>query len=145
MLGLPQIESRALKYGYSNARVKAMKGFLLKQSTLDDLIRAGSVEAMMELLQKTTYKGSFSDASVRYAGSELVELAAAKSFADTVQKLIRIAPKSDKQVLRALLIKYDLLNLKTMMHAKSLGKTYEEVRPDLVPVEALRKMISKGS
>ncbi len=134
---LPQFESRALKYGYSNARVKAMKGLLLKPGVVEDLVRCSSIEAMIELLQRTPYKGDFDEGSVRYSGSELVELAAAKNFARTVEKLIRITPQSDKKVLQALLLKYDLLNLKTIMHAKVLGKTYDEVKPHLFPAGGL--------
>ncbi len=134
---LPRIESKALKYGYSNARVKAMKGLLLKPNFLDDLVKVGSIEAMIELLQRTPYKGDFAADSVSYTGSELIELAAAKNLARTVCKLIKITPKSDKEVLRALLLKYDLLNLKTIMHAKKLGKSFEEVKPHLVQAGGL--------
>jgi V/A-type H+-transporting ATPase subunit C len=136
-LTLPRLESRALKYGYSNARVKAMKGLLLKPNFLDELIRVKSIEAVIELLQRTPYKGDFAIASVSYTGSELIELAAAKNLARTVCKLIKITPKSDKEVLRALLLKYDLLNLKTIMHAKKLGKSFDEVKPYLVEAGGL--------
>ena len=84
-------------------------------------------------LDFSTYKGHFADESVRYTGSELIEIAASRSFAETVDKLLRITPESDKDVLQALLLKYGILNLKTMMHAKKLGKEYEEVRPYLFP------------
>jgi len=53
---LPRIESKALKYGYSSARVKAMKGLLIKQTTLEEMIKVGSVEGMVEILQRTGYK-----------------------------------------------------------------------------------------
>jgi len=132
-----KFESRSLKYGYSNARVKAMKGLLLKPAFLDDLVRCGSSEAMIELLQRTIYKGHFAEESARYSGSELIELAASSSFAETVDKLLRITPESDKKVLQALLLKYGILNLKTIMHAKKLGKEYGEVKPHLFPAGGL--------
>jgi V/A-type H+-transporting ATPase subunit C len=131
------IESRALKYGYSNARVKAMKGLLLKPAFLDDLVKCSSIEAMIELLQRTPYKGDFAAASVRYTGSEIIEMAASRNFAQTVQKLIRITPENDKKVLNALLLKYGLLNLKTIMHAKKIGRSYDEVEPHLLPAGGL--------
>lgn len=136
-ISLPRIESRALKYGYSNARVKAMKGLLLKPNFLDELVKVKSIEAVIELLQRTPYKGDFAADSVSYTGSELIELAAARNLARTVCKLIKITPKSDKEVLRALLLKYDLLNLKTIMHAKKLGKSFEEVKPHLIQAGGL--------
>ncbi|MEW6035914.1 MAG: V-type ATPase subunit [Candidatus Micrarchaeota archaeon] len=134
---LPKLESRALKYGYSNARVKAMKGLLLKSGFLDEMIRVGTIESMVELLQRTGYKADLSGASVSYGGSALIETAASKNFSRTVRKLIRITPKSDRGALQALLIRYDLLNLKTLMHAKRAKKSYDDVRPYLFEVGGL--------
>ncbi|MCI0503291.1 V-type ATPase subunit [Candidatus Micrarchaeota archaeon] len=134
---LPRIESRALKYGYSNARVKAMKGLLLRGSFLDEMIRVGSIEGMVELLQRTGYKADLAGASVTYGGSALIETAASRNFSRTVKKLIKITPKSDRKALEALLIRWDLLNLKTLMHAKRIRKTYEDVRPYLFDVGGL--------
>jgi V/A-type H+-transporting ATPase subunit C len=131
------LESRGLKYGYSNARVKAMKGLLLKSGFYEELIKVGSIEAMVELLQRTGYKGDLSAASVDYSGSELIEMAASRNFAHEVQKLLRITPKEDRLAVRGLLVKWDLMNLKTMMHARTLGRSYDEVKPYLFPVGGL--------
>lgn len=134
---LPKIESRALKYGYSNARVKAMRGLLLKQNQLDELIKVSTVHAMVELLHKTDYKNELVGASVDYTGSALIELAASRNFANMVIKLLKLTPGEDQKVLRALLIRWDLLNLKSLMHAKRLGRNYEDVRPYLFEVGGL--------
>lgn len=136
---LPKIESPALKYGYSNARVKAMKGLLLKQNTLEELIKVGTIEAMVEILQRTGYRNDLADASVNYSGSDLIEMAASKNFARVVQKLVRIVPKDDRPLLEALLVKWDLLNLKTMMHAKLLKRGYEDVKHQLFCVGGLNE------
>ena len=134
---LPRLESRALKYGYSNARVKAMKGLLLKGSFLDELIRVGTVEGMAEILQRTGYKADLADASAAQGGSMLIETAASKNFSRTAKKLMKIIPQSDRKALEALLIRWDLLNLKTLMHAKRIGKTYDDVRPYLFDIGGL--------
>ena len=135
---LPRLESRALKYGYSNARVKAMKGLLLNSSFLNEMIRVGTVEGMVELLQKTGYKNDFAPvAAVNYSGSQLIEFAASRNFARTVQKVLTFTPKEDRPLVRALLVKWDLTNLKTLMHAKRLKRSYEEVKPYLFPVGGL--------
>jgi V/A-type H+-transporting ATPase subunit C len=132
-----KLESRALRYGYSNARVRAMKGLLLKSAALDEMVRVGTIEAMVELLQKTGYKNDLSDASALYHGSTLIENASARNFSKTVKKLLKITPESDRPAVQALLIRWDLLNLKTLMHAKRAKKTYEDVRPYLVEVGGL--------
>ena len=140
LLGMiPKLESRGLKYGYSNARVKAMKGLLLRGSFLDEMIRVSSIDAMLELLQRTGYKADLSGASVDYSGSALIEIAASKNFSRTVRKLLKITPKSDRKAVEALLIRWDLLNLKTLVHAKRIGKAYDEVRPYLFDVGGLHE------
>jgi len=136
---IPKLESRGLKYGYSNARVKAMKGLLLKSAFLDDMIRVSSIEAMVELLQRTGYKADLAGASVDYSGSALIEIAASKNFSRTVRKLLKITPPEDRKALAALLIRWDLMNLKTLVHAKRIGKPYEEVRPYLFDVGGLNE------
>lgn len=134
---LPKLESRALKYGYSNARVRAMKGLLLKGSFLEELIRVGSIEGMTELLQRSGYKNDLAGASVGYSGSALIESAAARNFAKTVQKLVRITPKGDRKAISSLLMRWDLMNVKTIMHAKRLKKSYDETRAYLFEVGGL--------
>ncbi|MFH1394072.1 MAG: V-type ATPase subunit [Candidatus Micrarchaeota archaeon] len=131
---LPKIESRALKYGYANARVKGMKGLLIDQPTLEELVKVRTVDGMIELLQRTHYKGHFVKGSVSYSGSALVELAAGRSFLHSVEKLKSFTPKDSRPAIQALLRKWGLVNLKTLIHAKRLGKTYEEVKPYLFPV-----------
>ncbi|MBD3210402.1 hypothetical protein GF318_03400 [Candidatus Micrarchaeota archaeon] len=136
-LKLPRIESRALKYGYSNARVKAMKGLLLRQSTLDELIRVSSISAMVEVLQRTGYKNDLGEASVYHSGSDIIEMAASLNFARVVKKLLRVTPDGDRPLVEALLMKWDLLNLKTMMHAKKMGRGYGDIKHQLFSVGGL--------
>ncbi len=134
---IPPLGGRAMKYGYSNARVRAMKGLLLRSGSLDELVRVGTVEGMVELLQRTGYKNDLTTASVRYRGSTLIETAASWNFSRTMKKLIRITPKGDRDAVAALLVRYELLNLKTMMHARRLKKSYEDIRPNLVEVSGM--------
>lgn len=135
----PKIESRALKYGYTNARIKGMKGLLLDSHTIDELIKVGSVDAMIEILQRTHYKGYFVSDSMNYSGSALIELAAGRSFVRAVEKLLTFTPKDKRTAIQALLRKWDLINLKTLIHAKRLGKPFEEVKPYLFPVGGIKE------
>ncbi|MEK6982805.1 MAG: V-type ATPase subunit [Candidatus Micrarchaeota archaeon] len=127
-LNLPNVQSRALKYGYSNARVKAMRGLILPPSIFDEMIKSGSVESMLDLLQRTAYKEDFISFSVQYKGSELIEIATSNHFINVVNKLKKIAPKSDQKFMRAMLAKYDALTVKFLLNAKANGKKYEEIK-----------------
>ncbi len=134
---IPPLGGRAMKYGYSNARVRAMKGLLLRMGALDELVRVGTIEGMVELLQRTGYKNDLTTASVRYKGSTLIETAASWNFSRTMRKLVRITPKADRDAVSSLLLRYELLNLKTIMHARRLKKSYEDIRPNLVEVAGM--------
>lgn len=131
------LETPAMKYGYSNARVRAMKATLLKPSMLEEMVRVGNVEAVAELLQKTGYKSDLAALASVYAGSRLVDAAASRNFARTVRKVINLAPKSDQKAVRELLVRWDLINIKALLHARRLKKTYDEVRPYLFEVGEL--------
>lgn len=132
-----KLESRSLKYGYSNARVRAMKGLLLKPAFLEELIRVKSVEGMVELLQRTGYKNDLAAASVDYGGSALIETASSRNFAATVRKLVKLTPGSDRATLKALLVRWDMLNLKAVLNARRAKKGYEEIKPVLYDVGGL--------
>ncbi len=129
-------KTRAMRYGYSNARVRAMRGLLIRQSALEDMIRVGTVEGVVELLQKTDYKLDLAGVSI-HKGSRMIDAAVSRNFARTIRKLMKITPESDRGALRALLIRWDLLNLKTLLHARRLKKSYDEVRPYLFEVGGL--------
>jgi V/A-type H+-transporting ATPase subunit C len=134
---LPYLGGRALKYGYSNARVKGMKGLLLKKSELDELLKVKNIDAVVELLQRTHYREELAKLSLLHRGSTLVELAAGSQFAKVAKKVLTMAPSDDRKVVEALLKRWDVLNLKTVVGARRAGKKWEEVRSFLVPVGSL--------
>lgn len=130
-------ESRALKYGYSNARVSGMKGLIIKPSVLEDLIRVKTIDEMVELLQRTHYKEDLISLSIRYKGSELIELALAAHFSKVIRKVLNFTPKSDKKYAAALLRRLDLLNLKTILNARKSRRSFEDIRPYLISSASL--------
>ena len=139
MVSLPniKIQSRALKYGYSNARVRGMKGLLLKAGFLDELIRVRSTDAMVELLQRTGYKEDLVSLSLRHKGSSLVELASSKNFNRVAKKIKVMAPRDDQHFIEAMLRRWDILNLKTLLNGLRLGRSYDSIKPYLFAVGSM--------
>ncbi len=124
---------RSLTYGYSNARVRAMRPSLLTRRQADDLLRVNTNAAVIEYLSRTAYKNDFSNLPHKITDEERVELAVSKNFARTAQKLLRITPAKSKPTLRVFLNRYDVHNIKAIMLARKLGKTREEAQALLVP------------
>ena len=118
---------KPLLYGYSNARVRAMKGELLTKPQVLDLLGAKTQNGIIEMLSHTPYKENILSLSLRFKNEELVELALGQNFAYNSQKLLRIAPKPSRRALLAFMERYDILNIKTILLSKRLGKKGEEM------------------
>ncbi len=135
---IPRIEDRSLTYGYSNARIRGMKGVLLSEATLSELIKASTVDSMIELLQRSNYKAELNQSiGTGRRGSSLVELAASRNFSTTVKKIMKFSPKGDLPALKALLLRWDLTNLKTIMQARRNNEKYENIKANLFEVGGL--------
>lgn len=135
MFNLPKINY--LVYGYANARVHGMKGLLLPKDTYIELSNLKSVDGMVELLQRTHYKKNLLDAAVRYSGSQLIESASGQHYAEIVSKIRKIAPKEDKEIVSALLMKWDVVNLKIVIASKKITSSFSEVKPKIIPAGSL--------
>lgn len=118
---------KPLVYGYANARTRAMKGELLQKQQVLDLLGAKTQSGIIEMLSHTTYKENIMSLSLRFKNEELIELALGQNFASNAQKLLRIAPKQSRTALLAFMERYDVLNIKTILLSKRLGKKGEEM------------------
>jgi len=125
--------SDPVTYAYSNARVRAMRTLLLKGSQISELVDVTGTSSIIELLERTPYKEDFVSLSLKFKGAELVELALARNFARTMQKILRITPEKDRPVVEAMLKRWDVHNIKTILMAKYLGKPSSELEAFLVP------------
>jgi V/A-type H+-transporting ATPase subunit C len=141
---------RPLLYGYSNARVHAMRTFLLPRRDMENLVYLKSNEAVEEYLVKTPYKEDFNNISNEFSQEERVEIALNKNLSRTCKKLLNITPKSSRPALLAFLNRYDVHNLKTILFAKKLGKSKKETYHLLINAgslteEELEKIFSSNS
>ncbi|MEM3399867.1 MAG: V-type ATPase subunit [Candidatus Micrarchaeia archaeon] len=106
-----------LTYGYSNARVKAMKSALLGRSTIDEMLFL-DIRGIIGILEHTTYREDIVGLSMDYSGAELVELAMGKNFARTCRKVLEITPDKGKPTIKAFLERWDIHNLKLILLSK---------------------------
>ncbi|MCX6773162.1 MAG: V-type ATPase subunit [Candidatus Micrarchaeota archaeon] len=141
---------RPLTYGYSNARVRAMRPHLLSRRQAEDMLKVKTNAAVAEYLSRTGYRDDFTGMGAKVTDEERVEIAVSKNFARTAQKLLRITPKASQSALFAFLGRYDILNIKTILLAKKLGKHKQETEHLLIPagslsMQELEEMISAKS
>ncbi|MCX8197959.1 MAG: V-type ATPase subunit [Candidatus Micrarchaeota archaeon] len=129
---------KPLVYGYSNARVRAMRTTLLSRRQAEDLLKVRTNAAVAEYLSKTSYREDFSGMPLHVSDEDRLEIAISRNFARTAQKLMRITPPQGKPMLLAFLGRYDAHNLKTVLLAKKLMKSKSEIQNLLMPAGSLK-------
>ncbi|MCX8174864.1 MAG: V-type ATPase subunit [Candidatus Micrarchaeota archaeon] len=132
-----KLRFRPLIYGYSNARVRAMRTQLLSRRQAEDLLKVKSNAAVAEYLSRTGYRQDFAGLPPALNDEDRVEIAVSRNFARTASKLLRISPKQDRQALLAFLGRYDAHNIKTIILARKLGKKKEETEMLILPAGSI--------
>jgi vacuolar-type H+-ATPase subunit C/Vma6 len=107
-----------------------MKASLLQDRVVKELSGVKSLEEFIEIMEESSYRKSFVEASQKKSGLGLVELALKKDVEKSLKKLWRIVPRDDKNFFAILCRHYDAQNLKLVFTMKLFGKPVG--RDDLV-------------
>lgn len=126
---------RETKYGYSNARVRAMYALLLSNQFILDLAKLGTIEEVIEQLERTYYKEELVEESRSKHGSDIVQFAASRHFIKTVNKIRKLTPSEDLPAFESFLLKWRINNAKILLNAWAMSKPVDEVLPFLIPTE----------
>ncbi len=131
---------KAMKFGYSNARVKAMKQSLLSEKETNTLIEADDVAEVYTLLEKTPYKEDLIAGALKERTmADRIEFATTKNLSRTLKKIVKIVPKDTQGAVIALFQKYELNNIKTILTSKHIGEPKEKIEPIIMESMVLSK------
>ncbi len=117
----------AMHYGYSSARVKAMEAKLISKRTMQDIMNAKDASSMIAILFQSDYRSdleSFGGLSIK---SELVDFALSNNLAKSTSKLVQITPATERALIRAIVDKWGLYNIKMAIEAKERKADYESI------------------
>ncbi|MGC8571698.1 MAG: V-type ATPase subunit [Candidatus Micrarchaeia archaeon] len=140
--------NRINHYSYSNTRVKAMKSKLLNKEILDDIARLNNIPQILAVLLKTDYKENIEKYGNIEIETEMIDYSLNQSLSDAAEKLVRITPNPEKTIIESIVSKWDMYNIKLIIHAKATNKSYEEIKqliikskkiPDFAIKEALNQ------
>ena len=121
------IAFRAQKYGYANARVKALKQSLLSAREVYALIEAKNAGEVYALLERTPYKQDLVGSALKGKTLEdQIELACTKNFSRMLKQIVKISPKDLRPDIMQLFEKYEVNNVKLLILGKHLGQGIEE-------------------
>jgi len=135
--------NRPLHYGYSNTRVQAMKASILSAETIKELMQAKEIPLAISLLLKTDYKEDIEKFGGANIKMDLIDFVLNRNIARTIEKLIKITPKEEQNIIERFAMRWDLYNLKLALYSKAEGKSYDSIKKYIVESKRISNLTIK--
>ena len=124
-------------FPYINARVRAMRSRLLDAGRMEELLAAPTLEAFTQALNTTPYAHEVQEALTRYPALQAVDAALARNFYHTTTKILGFADGKARQLIEAVLLRWDLANLRLILRGKHSGSRGEDIAANIIPAGSL--------
>jgi V/A-type H+/Na+-transporting ATPase subunit C len=125
------------EFGYANARLRAMKGRLFGRDTYNELLDLERIDDVIAHLAQSAYAPEIDAALARYSGLRVVLEGCRLHLAHTLHTIRGFFDEDDAHLIHALLARYDLHNIKTILRGQQADAPPEEILAALIPAGAL--------
>ncbi|GAA5513203.1 V-type ATP synthase subunit C [Deinococcus carri] len=120
-------------YAYINTRVRVMRTKLLDGRALDSALAAGSYQEFLRVLAETDLAPDMRETTAEGAGLPELDRALSHNLFATMQKVLGFADGEARREVQALLLRWDLVNLKTIARGIVSGRGAEAITQGLIP------------
>ncbi len=121
-------------YGYANARVKAMKSRLIDRHTFDELLAADDYRRALGILEVTEYASDIEEVVLQGLRPTDIDRAFNNNLIRNFSKIKDFITGRPGELIDALLGRWDLYNLKTLLRGKRALIPKAEITRNLVPI-----------
>jgi V/A-type H+-transporting ATPase subunit C len=128
-------------FGYINARVRGMKARLLGPEFYAEALATSDFDAFRSVLAQSPYARDIEEAQAQHRGLRVVDEAVGRNFYGSARKIRGFADGDPGRLIRALLMRYDLQNLKAIARAKHAGREAGDIRQALFPAGELKPAV----
>ena len=140
----------AMRYGYSNARVKAMESKLISGQTMKSMAETKGVDSMLSILFQTDYNAAITKFGGLDIGTTLLDFAVSDNMASRLNKLAQITPKGDQRIVRGIIARWDLENIKLVLEAVDRRMPFDSISRYIIGSGSfgettIRDAVSSGS
>ncbi|GGK31879.1 v-type ATP synthase subunit C [Deinococcus malanensis] len=125
-------------YSYINTRVRVMRTKLLDGRALDAALASGSYQEFLRVLSETDLGANMRETTTEGAGLPELDRALSQNLFATTQKVLGFADGEAKREIQALLMKWDLVNLKTIVRGIVSGRGADAILEGLIPGGTIR-------
>lgn len=127
-------------YGYSNARVRGMRSRLLKQAFMDGLMGAKDLGGIIQSLMETEYGPDLEEQLLHGRTTGQIDLALKDNMVRTFRKVLTLANDESMEILLALLGRWDLFNIKTVVRGRHMSLASDEIIESMIAVGQLTQI-----
>ncbi len=131
---------RGRDYGYQNARIRGMRSRLLSQSYFDELMSAKDIGAVIQKIMDTEYGPDVETRILQGRTAAQVDEALKDNMTRTFRKVLSQSNDEAAELITALLGRWDLFNVKTIIRGKHMALSQEEIVDSLIAVGQLTQI-----
>lgn len=122
-----------MAYEYLNTRLRYIKAKRLGPEQFSSYLGMRDLEEFTGALAETDYAREIEEASVEYSGYELVEHAIVRHTRRVYSKMYNMAFDEPEVLIRILLERFEVFNLKTILRGFHVGSDADTIRRSLFP------------
>jgi V/A-type H+-transporting ATPase subunit C len=128
-------------YSYANARVRAMTARLLEEHVFKSLLDAPDYNASLGVLEETAYAEDIEHFVLEGARPTIIDRAFNRNLVSNFDKIKQFFMGKPEEMVNALLSRWDLYNLKTIMRGMRALIPKTEISRNLIPIGSLDLVI----
>lgn len=133
-------------YSYINTRVRVMRTKLLDGRALDSALAAGSYQEFLRVLTEVEgLAANMRETTGENAGLPELDKALSQNLFATTQKVLGFADGDAKKEIQTLLMKWDLVNLKTIARGIVSGRGPETIQASLIPGGTIKPSVLQAA
>ncbi len=104
-----------------------MMSYLISKQKLQSMITAKDMSSLLSILNQTNYSKMISNYGGNNLNNSLIDFALSEDLAKSMASVMRLTPNSDKTILKGIIGRWDLHNIKIAIEAKASNSSYEKI------------------
>lgn len=135
---------------YFNSRVRGSKALLFSRARLEELLKQGGLQRMIDALVDSPYRQEMAEALTHCQGADAVEDAVSRNLVATFQRLMQQAQGAFREQIRIFLMRWDLSAVKSLIRTRHHGLDAASAAPYIMPgptltIPVVQKLAERGT